>query len=108
MVFVVPYQSIGNIAECPLDGLLIADQSLTILRFGVAQIVAQVTALKNRLHDACRVASHSERSRNTCSKKRAMTPRSTSGAEKRYLRKEHGLGDADIGVGGNQVLLGLA
>src|SRR5689334_22158300 len=103
MVFVVPYQSIGNIAECTLDGLLIADQSLPVLRLGISQIIAERAALKNRLRRAGRVTSYSERSPDTRSKEGTMTPRPTSGAEKRYLREEHCLRNTNVGVGGNQV-----
>src|SRR5258708_18765125 len=82
VVFVVANQSVRNITERALDGLLIGDQSLPFLRLRIPQIVAQRAALKDRLAQTSRVASYSERSRNIPSRKCAMSESCAARAKK--------------------------
>ncbi len=49
VVFVIANQGVRNIAERALNGLLVADQGLPSCGLRVAQIVAQVATLENRL-----------------------------------------------------------
>jgi hypothetical protein len=63
VVFVIANQSVRNIAERTLNRLLVADESLPLLRLGVAQIVTQCTTFKDRLGKCRCIGSDSQWSR---------------------------------------------
>src|SRR5579885_3671533 len=78
-----------------------------MLGLGIAQVVAQVTAFKEGLRQAGLIAVYTHVRGHAGAKEYRVAPCSSPGAEQGNLRKEHRLGDADVGVGGDEVLFSL-
>jgi len=108
MEFLVCDQGIGYISEGALNGLLVDEQSLLVLRFGEVQISSKgapgedgLTYLSAVGPNSCVRAHHA--------RKEAAAPKSTTpGTGQRYLGKELSLGDTNLGVRGDEDLFSLA
>src|SRR5258708_7045472 len=107
VILLISDESVGDIPEGQLDGLFVSDQRLSLLRFGGAKVPAESTAVENGLRQLSADA--------PCSNIRAYEGREYSAppdctataAGDRNLRKESSFGDSDLGIGRDQVLLGL-
>src|SRR6266567_1262868 len=108
MEFFVADQRVGYIAERPLNGLAVRNQSLLMLRLGRAQISAKRSPRKNGLAHLGAVGPDSNLRTHQAGESTATSKRPPTRSGQRYLRKELRLGDSDLGVRGNQDLFSLA
>lgn len=105
VILLVGNQGVGNILERALDGLLVRDQRLTLLRLGSTKVPAEPSGLKNGLRQLCSGAPSAQ-----IEIDEARHGGSTGGAPvagESNLRKECSFGHADLGIRSNEVLLGL-
>src|SRR5262252_1297497 len=105
MQLVIIDQCVRNIAESSLNRLSVRDEGLCVLRFGEMQIPTKSTASENRLADFRAVRPDPDLARIRAREGRTAPEGSSTRTCQSNLRKELGLGDSDLRVGRNQVLL---
>src|SRR5262249_30100882 len=94
--FAISHQSIRDVAEGALDGLLIGQEQLFVLRLGQANTGLQSPAFKNRLRDAPDQSPRSSRAGKQVGELRAFE---SSGPCQRNLREISSSGDTDLRIG---------
>src|SRR5258708_3164608 len=95
-------QRVRNVGERRLNGLLILDESALPPRFGKLHVGLQTARGEDRLRNLRHKAPGTVRPVEQARQLRALTAQKSAQAD---LRKIRGLRDADVRVGGDQVLL---
>src|SRR3984885_10547256 len=108
MRFLISDQGIGHISEGVLNGLLVSNQGLLVLRFGQIQVSPQCTPCENGLAHLGAVRPDSELRAHQAGECAAPSEGAATGAGQRDLWKELSLSDANFGIRSNQRLLGFA
>src|SRR5208282_4292780 len=106
--FLVCDQRIGYISKGALNGLLVNEQSLLVLRFGSMEIPAKGAARENGLTYLDAIRPDRSVGAHHAGEQVATSECATTTAGQGDLRKELGPGDTNHGVRGDQVLLSLA
>src|SRR6266576_1891299 len=101
MEFFVADECVGHIAECPLNGLAVRNQSLLVLRLGYPQIPSKGSARENGLAYLGAVGPDPKLRAHQAGESAAPPKRPAAGTRQGDLRKELCLGHSDFGVGGD-------
>src|SRR6202789_1865105 len=108
MRFLISDQGIGHISEGVLNGLLVSNQSLLVLRFSKMQVSLQRTPRENGLAHLGAVRPDTELRAHQAGECAAPSEGAAAGAGQRDLWKELSFGDANFGIRGNEHLLRFA
>src|SRR5882762_9301017 len=108
MKFLICDQGIGHISEGVLNGLLVSDQSLLVLRFGQMQVPPKCTPCENGPTHLDAAGPNSGLGVHQAREKTTAPKCAASRAGERYLREERRFGDTNFGIRGNEHLLGFA
>ena len=102
-VTLVGDESIGDLAKCVLDGLLVSEQRLVVLSFGNLEVGSQTSAGEQRKRNGGTKLPHSGGSTEHVGKGDGLIAIQPG---KTHRWKEGGLGLADVRVGSDHLLFG--
>jgi hypothetical protein len=107
MEFLVSDQGIGYISEGALNGLLVGQQSLLVLRFGEVQISSKGASREDGLTYLSAVGPNSCVGTHQARESAATSKSAAPGARQRDLWKKLSLGNTNLSIRGDEDLLSL-